>query len=232
MFKNGIWQLDNILGVPFKYAPVPETTTEVKKSKPMVPQFEVIHNAGSKANDTQLNTYMKQDDYKLWHFTVDGDSITQGFSILRSGYHASDGNGPGNSTGIGIEIADVGVNGEIVYTGDDPKILKAIENAFKLMYVIDLEYPTILKKPHQYFAPSKKNCPHWILDNWGWQGFIEKYENFKPKLIAIEAVQYLNSKKRVSDPELWINNIIKGILPNLEYIFIKWAQEVKRKEMS
>jgi len=133
----------------------------------MIPKFQVIHNAGnSNADDTANNNFMKNDDYVLWHFTVDENSITQGHSIFRSAFHAGDGEkGKGNLTGIGIEIAD---NGDTV---------KACQNAFNLMYYLDQNIPDLVIKPHQFF--SGKYCPRWILDNWGWNGFIERYQNFK-----------------------------------------------------
>lgn len=92
--KNGFLDLIKIGDIPVIVDPIPSNTTEYKNTVPMIPKYIVIHNAGSpqpSATDTNLNKYMKQDDHVLWHFSVDQDSITQGHSIFRSGFHAGDG---------------------------------------------------------------------------------------------------------------------------------------------
>lgn len=176
--KNGFLDLKDLHGIPVIIDPVPTNTTEYKNTVPMSPKYLVIHNTGNKsksATDTANNNYMKNDDYVLWHFTVDEDSITQGHSVFRSGFHAGDGrNGKGNKTGIGIEIAD---------KGSDQEIVKSIENAFLLMIELEKQFPDLIIKPHQFF--SGKYCPRWILDNWGWDGFIERYETFKKSFKTI-----------------------------------------------
>ena len=92
--------------------------------------------------------------------------IIQGHSFYRSAFHAGDGaKGKGNLTGIGIEIAE---NGDVE---------KAVYNAFHLMQELEKLFPGIDIKPHQFF--SGKYCPRWILGNWGWGGFIERYNIFK-----------------------------------------------------
>lgn len=165
--KKGYWDGADILGIPYKYDPIPNTTEEVKNTVAMKPEYIVIHNAGSPgADDVRLNRYMAQDDYKIWHFTVDVDSITQGFAINRSGWHAGDGRlGKGNLKGIGIEIAD---------KGSFDECMKSVENALRLVYVLKKEFPALEIQPHQFF--SGKYCPMWILNNLKWSGFIAKYE--------------------------------------------------------
>lgn len=177
MFNSkGYWEGSDLNGVPFKVDPIPETTAEAKSTFSMKPAYIVIHNAGSpqaSATDTALNNYMKQDDYKIWHFSVDCDSITQGWSIFRSAFHAGDGGkGKGNATGIGIEIAD---------KGSDQEIIKSIENAFNLIYELKKFDSNLIIKPHQFF--SGKYCPRWILDHWGWDGFISQYDQYVKSVI-------------------------------------------------
>lgn len=171
--SSGFLNVKDIYGVPFVVAPIPTITKEYKSVKTTNKKYIVIHNAGSKADDTTLNKYMGQDDYKIWHFTVDKDSITQGHSIYLSGYHAGDGaDGVGNLYGIGIEIAD---------KGDDAECELSVRNAFKLIKFLQDESPfgPLTLKPHQFFSPNKKHCPKWILDNWGWEGFLERYSLFR-----------------------------------------------------
>lgn len=45
---------------------------------------------------------------------------------------------------------------------------------------------------------------------------------------AIESIQYLSSKGRISSPQEWIDNLPK--MNNLEYVFLKWANDVKKLE--
>jgi N-acetylmuramoyl-L-alanine amidase CwlA len=166
--SSGFITVSALEGIPVIVDKVPETTKEYLSTKVTDKQFIVIHNAGNAdADDAANNRYMKNDDYVLWHFTVDEDSITQGHSILRSGFHAGDGGtGKGNLYGIGIEIAD---NGDVA---------KACSNAFILCKALQQQSPfsELALAPHQFF--SGKYCPRWVLDNWGWQGFILKYEAY------------------------------------------------------
>lgn len=171
--SKGFITVKEINGIPLVVSPIPTNTVEYKSVKTTNKKYIVIHNAGSKADDTTLNKYMSQDDYKIWHFTVDKDSITQGHSIYLSGYHTGDGeNGAGNLYGIGIEIAD---------KGDDSECEASARNAFKLIKFLQDESPfgPLTLKPHQFFSPNKKYCPKWILDNWGWQGFLDRYSLFR-----------------------------------------------------
>lgn len=187
--KKGFLDLKDIKGIPVIIDSIPETTEEYKNTVPMIPKFIVIHNTGNRsktATDTANNNFMKNDDYMLWHFTVDEDSITQGHSVFRSGFHAGDGrNGKGNKTGIGIEIAE---NGDVT---------KAVENAFLLMMELEKQFPDLIIKPHQFF--SGKHCPMWILDHWGWVGFIERYETMK---------KYFN----VVSPEHWATKPYRSLI--------------------
>lgn len=59
-------------------------------------------------------------------------------------------------------------------------------------------------------------------------------EAMKPKVkpkdykTAIESIQYLASKGRLSSPQEWIDNLPK--MNNLEFVFQKWANDVKKLE--
>lgn len=166
---NGFLDVKDIKGIPFSIDQIPRNTAEYKATFAMQPKYLVIHNTGNtnKGADANANNqYMKKDDYILWHFTVDENCIIQGHSFYRSAFHAGDGaRGKGNATGIGIEIAE---NGDVE---------KAVYNAFHLMQELEKLFPGIDIKPHQFF--SGKYCPRWILGNWGWGGFIERYNIFK-----------------------------------------------------
>lgn len=187
MIENGVITATEIFGVSFKVNLVPTNTTEYSHTRQMTPKYNVIHNTGNSnkgANDDMHAKFVKNDDYVLWHFTIDDDSITQHLPINRTGFHAGDGRyGEGNSYGIGYEICE------------DGDMEKAIANTYKLLYYLETEGYKLMIKPHQFF--SGKYCPHWILDNWGMDLFVEKYEAFKtlmetPKHWAEDDYQYLN----------------------------------------
>ncbi|WP_213237696.1 peptidoglycan recognition protein family protein [Fusibacter paucivorans] len=198
---DGFIHVATLEGIPVFVSKVPETSVEYQSTRVTDKRYIVIHNAGNAhADDTANNRFMKQDDYILWHFTVDEDSITQGHSILRSGYHAGDGgSGKGNLYGIGIEIADNG------------NVAKACENAFVLCKALQQQSPfTALElEPHQFF--SGKYCPQWILDNWGWQGFILRYEAYLQATsvpawkTAIVHESHVN--QIITDLERWMRDI-------------------------
>lgn len=166
--SSGFLTVKEIYGVPFKINAVPTTSEEYKATKVTSKKYIVIHNDGNLNADEKANAeFMKKDDNVLWHFTVGKDSIVQGHSVFRSGFHAGDGkDGAGNLYGIGVEV-------------DEGQA--AAENSFKLIKFLQDESPfgPLTLKPHQFFSPNKKHCPKWILDNWGWEGFLERYSLFR-----------------------------------------------------
>lgn len=205
MFNTrGILNVTNIMGCPVIVDILDGTTEECKSSRDMSPKHIVIHNTGngqgSGATDTGNNNFMKNDDDVLWHFTVDDDSITQGWSILKTGLHTGDGRfGEGNSFGIGIEIVD------------SKNVYKAVYNAYKLIKAL-LDYiPEMDITKHQDY--SGKYCPRWILDNMGWDKFIKEYEKFvtaNKEHWAQEYYDYLNANGIIIHETRFDDSITRG----------------------
>lgn len=100
-----------------------------------------------------------------WHFSVDDINIVQHLPLNESGYHAGDGNGPGNRKSIGIEICE--------FT-DVNKRLKAEQKAvqFTAYLANKLFIPTDSIQQHYHW--NGKNCPRILRGRTnGWQNFIE-----------------------------------------------------------
>ncbi len=64
---------------------------------------------------------------------------------------------------------------------------------------------------------------------WQKHGKIPYIEYEKPtaKQQGIEAIRYLTQQGRLSDSTTWINLVNSGTVKNLEYLFIKWAEDKK-----
>lgn len=92
-----------------------------------------------------------------WHFTVDDRHIVQHLPVDEVAYHAGDGgNGPGNSTSIGIEICE---NGD----GDREA---AEANAVRLIAWLLRRMGLGIERmvPHKKW--SGKACPRLLLPHW------------------------------------------------------------------
>jgi len=174
LIKDGLIQLDNINGVPFRQDLIPVTNKYSRPQNPMIPEYVTIHNTGNSKRDADANMHTEYvdnvtDRYVSWHFTVDDKEIIQELPIIENGWHAGDGRGIGNMKSIGIEICE---NEGINWT-------KAKENAVKLIVFL-LNSVTTLKLdpivPHQKW--SGKYCPHKILDE-GWDKFLTQINQYK-----------------------------------------------------
>ncbi|WP_374020231.1 N-acetylmuramoyl-L-alanine amidase family protein [Paenibacillus thiaminolyticus] len=89
-----------------------------KPNRAMRPQYITIHNTDNLTGTTELHSrYVLNGsggEQKSWHYTVDEHDIYQHLRDDEQGWHAGDGNGPGDWTSIGIEVC--------MYQGmDEPK---------------------------------------------------------------------------------------------------------------
>lgn len=137
----------------------------------MNPEYITIHDTASPdATAAAHGNYLTKNSIaeKLpvsWHFTIDDVDIVQHLPLNESGYHAGDGNGPGNRKSIGIEICE--------FTNLN-KRLKAEENAIEFIAYLAhaLLIPITGIKQHHHW--SGKNCPRILRGRVnGWQNFIE-----------------------------------------------------------
>ena len=84
---------------------VPESKWGIKCPYEMTPKGITVHNTANDATARNEIAYMTNNDYETsFHYAVDDKEAVQGLPLNRNGWHASDGNGPGNRTTIAIEI--------------------------------------------------------------------------------------------------------------------------------
>ena len=133
---------------------IPASNTFTRPGIKMNPEYITIHetdNTAKGANDEahanlQFNGNNRQ---ASWHFQVDDDSIYQSLPTNEVGWHAGDGNGPGNMKSIGIEIC----------VNSDGDFKKAVENAAWLTKHLMNIFKIPIAKIVQHNRWSGKNCP-------------------------------------------------------------------------
>jgi len=133
-----------------------------KPNKQMTPGWLTIHNTDNTDAGATAEAHSRYllngsgGEKKSWHYTVDDKDIFQHLRDNEQGWHCTDGNGPGNSTSIGIEIC--------MYTGMDEQ--KAWANAAWLVAKLLKRHGLTLQRvvPHGHW--TKKNCPSRILPHW------------------------------------------------------------------
>ena len=143
----------------------PKDKLSIKCPNTMTPTRIVIHNTANDASAANEITYMhKNTNQTSFHFAVDDKEIVQGIELNRNAWHASDGNGKGNREGIAIEICYSKSGGE--------KWLKAVENAAGLTAKLLKDYGWGIDKVTKHADYTNKHCPHRILDEYGWDNFL------------------------------------------------------------
>lgn len=131
-----------------------------KPNKPMIPQWITIHNTDNLTGTAESHARYILDGsggrQASWHYTVDDKDIYQHLRDNEQGWHAGDGNGPGNTTSIGIEVC--------MYTGMNKDV--AWSNAARLVASLLLHYKLTVDQvvPHKKW--SGKQCPSQILPYW------------------------------------------------------------------
>lgn len=145
---------------------VPENKWGIKCPYEMTPKGITVHNTANDASARNEIAYMTNNDYETsFHYAVDDKEAVQGLPLNRNGWHASDGDGPGNRTTIAIEICYSKSGGE--------RFDKAEENAAELIADLLKKYGWDISvvKRHYDYAPDKKYCPHRTMDK-GWDRFL------------------------------------------------------------
>ncbi|WP_257148005.1 peptidoglycan recognition protein family protein, partial [Bacillus cereus] len=103
-----------INGVPFTEWIVPAGNDNIRPQNYMSPKYITIHetdntSVGAGARNHAQYLYNQAvgntDRAASWHFTVDDKEIYQHLPLNENGWHAGDGDGPGNRESIAIEIA-------------------------------------------------------------------------------------------------------------------------------
>lgn len=144
----------------------PESKYDIKCPYSMSPVGVCIHNTANDAPAANEISYMLGNDDKVsFHFAVDDKEIIQAIALNRNAWHAGDGgSGSGNRKYIGLEICYSKSGG--------PKFESAMKNAAWLTAKLMKDYGWNIScvKKHQDF--SGKHCPHRILDDYGWDYFL------------------------------------------------------------
>lgn len=137
----------------------------------MTPTRIVIHNTANDASAENEIAYMLSNNKETsFHFAVDDKEIVQGIDLNRNAWHASDGNGKGNREGIAIEICYSKSGGG--------RWLKALENAAELTAKLLKDYGWGIDRVTKHQDYSDKHCPHRILDEYGWDNFLNLVKGF------------------------------------------------------
>ena len=155
----------------------PKDKISIKCPYAMTPTRIVIHNTANDASAENEITYMHRNNKETsFHFAVDDKEIVQGIELNRNAWHASDGNGKGNREGIAIEICYSKSGGE--------RWLKAVENAAELTAKLLKDYGWGIDKVTKHQDYSGKHCPHRILDEYGWDNFLNLVKSYMESTAA------------------------------------------------
>lgn len=135
------------------------------------PHYVTIHdtgNANAGADALAHAKYLKGDAAASrpasWHFTVDAINVIQHLPLNEIAWHAGDGNGPGNTQSISMEICEHA----------DGDRAKAEDKAAELTAFLLKTYKLPIEAVVQHNRWSGKNCPHIIRGRpGGWEGFLQ-----------------------------------------------------------
>jgi N-acetylmuramoyl-L-alanine amidase len=161
----------------------------------MKAKYITVHNTGNvtpKADALGHAEYLKGGSAGStgWHFTVDDKRVVQHIPATEIAYHAGDGgNGPGNTTSIGVEICE----------NEDGDYARAEANAIQLIRQLMVEHSIPIENvvPHQKW--TGKYCPHKILPRW--DSFINEIRLADVPEWARPSVLKALNKKVLRDPK-------------------------------
>lgn len=202
----------------------------------MRPFFICIHETGNKSVGAGAKSharYLKGDAAAntpvSWHFTTDGKESVQHLPLDESGFHAGDGQGPGNRLSIGIEIC----------VNSDGNWSRTQLNAAKLVVHLIQTVPSLKPFPEcmkQHFDFNGKNCPQTLRanDGKGWREFVESVrvllEGEEPNPLEA-AIQTLTDAGVITSPEYWRANSKTGQFVKGEFVgslILKMAEKLRK----
>ncbi|MFJ7407052.1 MULTISPECIES: N-acetylmuramoyl-L-alanine amidase family protein [unclassified Lysinibacillus] len=141
----------------------------------MTPQYITVHNTANDASAANEIKYMITNDNQVsYHVAVDDVEVIQAISFNRNVWHCGDGQGMGNRKSIGIEIC-YSKSGGARYTA-------AEENAVHYIASLLKQYGWGIDRVKKHQDWNGKYCPHRILSENRWNGFLKRIEEaMKPK---------------------------------------------------
>lgn len=148
----------------------PSEKYNIKCPYSMTPEGICIHNTANDASAANEVKYMLGNGNKVsYHYGADDKEVIHAIPDNRNAWHAGDGaKGAGNRKYISVEICYSKSGGA--------RFEAAMDNAARLTAMLMKEYGWDIShvKKHQDF--SGKHCPHRILDDYGWDYFLELVE--------------------------------------------------------
>lgn len=204
--KNGVIQDKEIDGIPIRLEIIePYGLPNVRTLKKMEKVIGITnHNTGNSSPTAGADAHARylqnieigDKEYKSVHLFVDYKEIVQCLPLDEMGYHAGDGNGPGNSQTVAVEICE----------NKFPTLAET--NAKKLNAALLLTHPNWKIYKHQDW--SGKYCPHLILDRPnGWANFKIGIKEFLKEAKPVEMVY----------------NYIDNNMPEWARESVRWAQQ-------
>lgn len=168
----------------------------------ITPNRIVVHNTANDASADNEIAYMISNDNEVsFHFAVDDKHVVQGIEENRNTWSCGDGHGPGNMSGINIEICYSKSGGE--------RFDKAEDNAALFIAETLKRYGWGIEKVTKHQDYNGKYCPHRTLDN-GWERFLNMISSYlndikSPTPASVEWV-WLNEKWCVKVNHDWQYN--------------------------
>lgn len=137
------------------------------------------HARGMAAGNFRGKSQWNRTGYMTWHFTVDDREAIQSLPLNIQGEHA-DHEGPGNTTSIGIEIAEF---------RDARRQAAAIDRAARLTAWLLHDRAIALDHvvphyhwPQKHFQNNMKNCPRILLEHGRpgprWEAFLQRVRGY------------------------------------------------------
>lgn len=132
----------------------------------------VVHETANDASAKNEIAYMIRNDKETsFHYAVDDVEVRQGIPENRNAWHAGDGGkGKGNREGLAIEICYSKSGGE--------RWRKSVDNAAQFIAQKLKEKGWGVDKVTKHQDYSGKHCPHRILDEFGWETFLDLVDSY------------------------------------------------------
>ncbi len=182
----------------------PPEKYSIKSPFSMTPKGICIHNTANDASAANEISYMLSNDNKVsFHYAADDKEIVQGIPLDRNAWHAGDGgSGEGNRKYISIEICYSKSGGS--------RFEAAMKNAAYLTAKLMKDYGWDISrvKKHQDF--SGKYCPHRILDEYGWDYFLNLVKEELGKMDAVKFSDMSGHWAESAVNDLAAMGIVKG----------------------
>ncbi len=179
----------------------PKEKYAVKCPYSMAPIGVCIHNTANDASAKSEIAYMLGNDNKVsFHYAVDDKEIIQAIPNDRNAWHAGDGGGgEGNRKYISVEICYSKSGGT--------RFEAAMKNAAALTARLLTDYGLNTENVKKHRDFSEKHCPHRILDDYGWDYFLNLVKG-KFNMEEFKDVKGHYAEKEIN--ELYQMGIVRG----------------------